>query len=104
MKSNLLFLTCANKAEANKITNTLLEKKLIVCSKRFSISSSFLWKGKIEESNEILLIMDSLVENFEKINTEIKKLHSYETFVLTSIPIKQTTKEVKAWIKKELIQ
>lgn len=99
MNLNLLFLTCANETEANQITKVLLEKKLIFCAKRFPVSSSFLWKGKISESNEILLIMDSITENFEKANVEIKKLHSYETFVLTSVPINQTTKEVEAWIK-----
>ena len=102
MEMNLLLLTCANKNEANNITKVLLEKKLIICSKRVPVSSSFLWKGKIEESSEILLIMDSLIESFEKINTEVKKLHSYETFVLTSMPVNGTTKEVKAWVKEEL--
>lgn len=99
---NVLFLTCANEKEADKIANTLLEKKLIVCAKKTPVSSSFLWKGKIKSSNEILLIMDSVVENFEKINNEVKKLHSYKTFVLTSLLVDKTTKEVKDWAKEEL--
>lgn len=99
---NVLFLTCANEKEADKIANTLLEKKLIVCAKKTPVSSSFLWKGEIQSSNEKLLIMDSLIDNFDKINNEIKKLHSYKTFVLTSIKVDKTTKEVKDWAKEEL--
>lgn len=102
MKINLLFLTCANEKEADRISKVLLEKKLVVCVKKTSVSSSFLWKGKIENSNEILLIMDSVVENFDKINVEVKKLHSYKTFVLTSILVNQTTKEVEDWANEEL--
>ena len=66
------------------------------------VSSSFLWKGKINSSDEILLFMDSSEENFEKINKEVRRLHSYETFVLTSLTVNQTTKEVENWIKEEL--
>ena len=102
MKMCVLFLACANDKEADKITKTLLEKRLIICSKKMPIFSSFLWKRKINSSNEILLIMDSIEENFDKIESEVKKLHSYKTFVLTSLPVSQTNKEVRDWAKKEL--
>ena len=98
----VLLLTCADKKEAEKIIKSLLEKRLIVCSKFMPVSSSFLWKGKINSSDEILLFMDSSEENFEKINKEVRRLHSYETFVLTSLTVNQTTKEVENWIKEEL--
>lgn len=102
MQMNVLLLTCTDTKEADKIVNSLLKKKLIVCAKKTPVSSSFLWKNKIDASNEILLVMDSVIENFEKINSEVKKLHSYKTFVLTSIKVDKTTKEVKDWINKEL--
>lgn len=101
MKLTLLFLTCANDNEANVIAKSLLEQKLVFCVKKIPTSSSFLWKGMIEVSNEVLLIMDSLEANFTKINEEIKKLHSYETFVLVATPVSDTTKEVLGWIEKE---
>lgn len=102
MQLNVLFLTCANDSEADKISQILLEKKLIICAKKTPVSSAFLWENKIQSSDETLLIMDSVVKNFEKINSEVKRLHSYKTFVLTSILIDQTTQEVKDWIKEEL--
>ena len=101
MKMSVLMLTCANQKEAGKITKSLLEKRLIVCAKSVSVSSSFLWKGKIESGDEVLILMDSIEENFAKINKEVRKLHSYKTFVLTSLAVNKTTKEVEDWIKKE---
>lgn len=102
MKICLLFLTCANLEEADKISKSLLEKKLVFCIKKTSVSSSFLWKGRINHNEEVLLIMDSIEENFEKVESEISKIHSYETFVLTSTPAIKTTDKVIDWIKKEL--
>lgn len=104
MKLCLLFLTCADDFEAEKIAKTLLEKKLIFCAKRFPVSSSFLWEGKIDSASEVLLIMDSIEENFGKIEQEVAKIHSYKTFVLLSSPVTQTTGKVKNWIRQVLVQ
>ena len=64
MKPNILFLTCTDSEEAEKISVTLLKKRLVVCIKKIPISSSYLYKGKIESADEVLLIMDSIEENF----------------------------------------
>lgn len=102
MKAAVFYTTCADDWEADRISNVLLKKKLVVCAKKLSVISDFLWKGKIKKDNqETMLILESVAENFGKINQEIRKLHSYETFVLYSIPVK-TTKEVEKWIKEEL--
>lgn len=102
MKICVLYLTCANNREAKKISERLLSEKLVFCIKRFPVSSSFLWKGKIDKAYEVLLIMDSIEENFERVRIEVAKIHSYDTFVLFSTPVSQTTEDVKKWVKKEL--
>lgn len=102
MKICVLFLTCANSKEADTISKTLLEKRLIFCAKRFPVSSSFLWKGKLDYAGEVLLVMDSIEENYKKVEQEVAKIHSYKTFVLLSSPVTQTTKKVRDWVRKEL--
>lgn len=102
MKLSILFLTCANNTEADKITTALLERNLVFCVKKQPVSSSFLWKGKINSSDEVLLMMDSLENNFMKIDELVSKLHSYDTYVLIAIPVTQTTKNVENWVKDEL--
>lgn len=96
-----LQLTCANKSEADGIAKTLLKKRLIACAKQISISSDFRWQGKIEHADEILLIMDGKMSNFEKIESEVKKLHSYETFVLQATPIEHVSKQAMGWLEEE---
>ncbi|MBU0975425.1 MAG: divalent-cation tolerance protein CutA [Patescibacteria group bacterium] len=99
---NLLFLTCANKDEAEKIKKVLHEKKLVVCAKMCSVSSSFLWNGKVDNANEVMLIMDSREDLFEQVETEIRKVHSYDTFVLLSVPVTRSSKGIREWIDEEL--
>ena len=101
MKPAIFLLTCANESEADKIIKCLLEKRLIVCAKKFPVDSIFCWKGSIEKTKEIMLIMESDESKFDKVEQEVRKIHSYETFVLESISVK-TTVEVKKWLLEKL--
>jgi periplasmic divalent cation tolerance protein len=99
---NLLLLTCANKPEAELIVKELLNKKLIVCAKLTPVSSHFLWKGNLDNSEEILAIMDSHESKFKEVEHVIKSLHSYEQFVLVGFNVNQSANGVTEWLNKEL--
>lgn len=102
MKMTLLYLTCANVQEADKIAQSLLDKRMVVCAKKLPVSSSFYWKGSIDNANEILLILETEERLFNEIEEEVRRLHSYETFVLVSIPVNKTSKGVEEWLKEGL--
>ena|SRR3990167_498447 len=97
-----LWLTCEDKAEASKVAKALLKKHLIACAKQISVSADFHWQNKIEHAKEILLLMESRMDLFDEIETEVAKLHSYDTFVLEAIPISKISAKAKEWLKKEL--
>lgn len=102
MKTAIFYLTCANEWEAEEISDVLLSKKLVVCIKKTKVKSNFLFKGKVDEADEVLLIMDSIEEKFSAIEKEVRKIHSYDTFVLMATPIIKSSKGVREWIKEEL--
>jgi len=102
MKFSIFYLTCANEDEAEEISQVLLQKRLVACAKKFPVVSQFVWKGNIEEDEEVLVLFESIEENFEKVEKEIKKLHSYETFVFFSILANKVTKETEKWLETEL--
>ena len=97
-----LWLTCADKKEANKIAYTLLEKHLVACVHQMPISSTFHWKGEIASTNEVLLQMESSFDLFDKVEAEVAKLHSYEAFVLEAVPALKVSKKAQAWLTEEL--
>lgn len=97
-----LWLTCADKKEANKIAKTLLDEQLIVCAKQLPVSADFIWGGEVDHNEEILLVMDSKEDLFEQIESEVARLHSYETFVLQAIPVIKMSKNAKKWAEGNL--
>ena len=53
----VVYITHANLKNAKKISDELLKKRLIACANYFPIQSSYWWKGKIENSDEIVSIV-----------------------------------------------
>lgn len=82
----ILYLTCANEDEAKTISRALLEARLIACARRSPVSSSYWWDGKINQ-------------DIEKVVT---KLHSYDEYVLTAVPVLKTTPGVRQWLNETL--
>lgn len=97
-----LWLTCKDTIEADTVGKALLAKKLVACVKQQPVEADFRWEGKIEHNNEVLLVMDSREDLFDTIEDEIRRLHSYETFVLQAIPLVKVSKQAKEWLKMEL--
>lgn len=99
----VLLSTCKNEAEARKIARNLLESKLIACANIAPISSIYLWKGKLEEAKEQLLIMKTLSEKVSAIKETIRSLHSYEIPELLSLEIREGMESYLGWIRSELV-
>lgn len=96
-----LILKCGSWQEAQAIADALLEKHLVACVEFLEIKSRYHWHGKVEEANEIKLVMETVAGNFDKVETEVTKLHSYDTFVLQQIPITNLSKKAQAWLEQE---
>jgi periplasmic divalent cation tolerance protein len=97
-----LVLTCGSWQEAQKIADQLLGQKLVACVEFMEIKSKYWWEKKLEEATEIKLIMESVATNFDSVEKEVAKLHSYETFVLQMLPIVKLSSAAQGWIHQEL--
>ena len=97
-----IYTTCKNDCEAQKIAKELLNKKLIVCSNWWDSRASYEWKGKICLEKEVILILKTKNQNYFKIKTEIKKLHSYDTPIIAKIKVEEVNKDYLKWLENTL--
>ena len=100
MKFILIYVTHKNLKEAKKVADFLLRKKLIACVNYFPIESAYWWKGKIENSKEIVSLLKTKKENWNKVKEEIEKSHPYETPCIIKIEA-EANKDYAKWINKE---
>ncbi len=96
-----LVLKCGSWQEAQRIADVLLEKHLVTCVEFLEIKSKYRWQGKLEEADEIKLVMETIAENFDKVEKEVAKLHSYDIFVLQQIPLTNLSKRAQNWLREE---
>ena len=96
----IIYATFANKEEAQKVTNALLEKKLIACANFSEVDACFNWKGERNDVKETVALMKTKEEHWEAVKEEIKKLHSYETPCIIKIQA-EANKSFEDWLNKE---
>jgi periplasmic divalent cation tolerance protein len=95
----MVYVTVANKPEAEKIANELLKEHLIACANIVGpVSSHFHWGGKIDSAEEYLMIMKSRAGLFAELEKCVKALHSYEVPEVVAVPIVEGSKAYFDWM------
>lgn len=95
-----VFTTTSSKKEAAKIAGSLIDKRLAACVQISKVSSVFMWKGKKQSYPEWLLIIKTRKPLYAKVESQIKKMHSYTLPEITSFDMKGS-KDYLAWVAKE---
>ena len=90
--------TCSNNEEARKIAQVLIEKKLAGCVQMSDIESFYMWQDEFCNDKEVLLNIKTKKENFKKIQSKIKELHSYDVPEIICINIENISKDYKKFI------
>lgn len=102
MDAVVIFCTVPNKDEAKKISEALLKEKLAACvSTVDKVSSMFLWNEELCKENELLLIIKTKRELFDKIEAVIKAFHSYNVPEFIALPIIVGSQDYLGWIEHE---
>ncbi len=97
----LLITTEYNKKVAKKISKLLLKKKLAACVSLKKIYSIYAWEGKIEEINEIEIIIKSKPELKKDLIVFLQNITSYD---IPQIIYKKfnSEKKYKNWVYKNI--
>ncbi|MCM8799636.1 MAG: divalent-cation tolerance protein CutA [Candidatus Omnitrophica bacterium] len=95
----VVFVTCANKKEAEEIASFLVRKKLAGCVNIIEkIDSIFWWQKKIEKTKESLLIIKSKGDKFAQLIKMVKRIHSYRVPEIIAIKIFKGEKDYLNWL------
>ena len=74
----VIITTEVNKKNASKLADLLLREKLIPCVTFKNVESHFWWKGQINQSKEVQLMIKCKEENVNKVCNQISEWHSYQ--------------------------
>lgn len=95
----IIFCTCPDQKSAEEIAGHLITLKLAACVNIVpGISSVYEWQGKIETSQEYLLLIKSHTDKYEAIEDSIKSRHPYELPEIIAVSIERGLPEYLQWI------
>ncbi len=103
MEPVLIYITTSNLEEAKTLSKILLDKKLIACSNVFpQMNSFYAWEGKVESSNECVLVLKSFKEKYSLIEEVVLANHSYEIPCLLTLKLENVNKQYLDWMKSQV--
>jgi len=98
MKPVMIISTYPNKISIKKITNELIETKIIACVNITKISSIYSWNNKIEHNTEYLAIFKTTQKNKKILKEKIKKTHPYQVPEIAEITISSINPSYLKWL------
>lgn len=98
MNTVIIQTTCSSNEEAKKIAKVLIEERLAACIQLSEIESMYTWNQKFCCDNETLMSIKTRKENFEKVKSKIKELHSYDVPEIIQIDITNASKKYLKFI------
>ncbi len=100
MSYKIIITTTTNKEEAVKIVQILLNERLIACANIIdSVLSLYWWREKIQEDNELMIIMKSNEKLLEKTMKKILEIHSYKIPEILVLPIERGSQPYFNWME-----
>jgi len=99
----VVLVMAKDRAEARHIGDRLVEERLVACANVVpSVDSTYWWKGKVERTDETLLLMKTSSEKLDRLISRVKELHSYEVPEVLALPIERGSPEYLKWLKESL--
>ena len=98
----VVLVTAANEGEAQRVADGLIEGHLAACVSILpDTHSRYRWAGKIEDSNEVLLIIKSRSGLLDDIISRVRERHSYDVPEIIALPVIGGNRDYLKWIEIE---
>lgn len=103
MNSRHVVVFCtAPPSHSGRLARLIVEERLAACVNISQVRSVFLWKGKIDEEAEDLLIIKTEDLLVEKLAARVKEVHPYELPEIVVLPIVGGDEGYLEWISESL--
>jgi periplasmic divalent cation tolerance protein len=96
----VVFITASSEDEAAKISHALVDARLAGCVNIMKgIRSIYQWKGKIEDEQEVMMMVKTQRHLFPALSNTVKELHTYSVPEILALPVVEGSAEYLDWLK-----
>ena len=95
----MVFSTCPDATTASEIATALVEQNVAACVNIVSgVHSIYRWEGKLETSEECLLLIKTRGDGYSALEEMILALHPYEVPEIIALPLAAGLAAYLGWI------
>lgn len=103
MNYTMILSTASSRDEAHEIARALVERRMVACVNIVGpVESVYRWKGNVESSQEVLMLIKTQADRFECVRDAIRQLHSYEIPEIIQVPIENGLPAYLTWISENV--
>jgi len=99
----IVLTTVSSDKEAESLSDILAKSKYVACINILpDVKSKYMWKGKLQNTKELILMIKTRKDYFKYLEILIKKNHSYQVPEILCIDIANISADYSNWIISEL--
>ena len=96
----VVFTTTPNLKEAESLAQGLVMEKLAACVQVLpQMRAFYFWQGEVRQDSECLLLIKTLAEKYDAIETYIRNNHSYSMPEIAAIDAERVFAGYSDWLK-----
>lgn len=102
MKARLVITTFPDAEAARDIAGRCVEARLAACATLLpGVESVYRWEGKIEQAQEVVLLLKTTAERYPALEAQLKEWHPYEVPEIVALDPVAGLPAYLAWIASE---
>jgi periplasmic divalent cation tolerance protein len=102
MTTLLVLTNLPERAAAERIADTLIEKRLAACVNILApCRSVYRWKGTVQHDEEHPMLIKTTAERYAELEAAVRALHPYELPEIIAVPIGRGLAAYLEWVAAE---
>jgi periplasmic divalent cation tolerance protein len=99
----IVLVTAPDSRTGRRLAKLALESRLAACVNLIpKVESLYWWKGKIEQSGEVLLVLKTNARKLPPLEKLLVAHHPYDTPEILSVPLSQGNRKYLSWLEASL--
>lgn len=99
----LILATASDRAEAERLADSLVSKRLAACGSVVPVIHSFFrWEGRMQRENEALLLLKTTAGRSAAAQAALRAEHSYENPEILEVEVSGGSASYLEWVEAEV--
>lgn len=97
----IVYVTHENEAEARRLSDLIVERRLAACANLMPIQSAYWWDGQLQHDQEWVSLLKSTADRWETLRDAIEQAHPYDVPCIVKIEV-ESNAAYEQWIRSQV--